>query len=364
MRCFEGGIPSFEIGSIRPPSEGGSASLLLRVTRNCPWNRCKFCYGTPYNREKFQLRSVEEVKKDIDAVKAISDEIKSASWRLGAGGQVNKSVGATIIQNNRWLGVDPCFATVFNWLYSGAETVFLQDANTPIMRTADLVEVIEYLKQTFPSLERVTSYARSKTIFKKTPDELRSLREAGLTRLHIGLETGDDELLKYMDKGVTAAEHIEGGRKAIEAGLELSEYVMPGLGGKTMSERHARETAQVLNKINPHYIRLRPLVPRRRTPLFEIYQSGEFQLLSPHEELREIKLLVEGLEVESRLCFDHMRNPTYKTSFGLMPLFHMDYEGYKFPEEKARVLTLLEEGLQIKESLFISSEDLIGVDTI
>jgi radical SAM superfamily enzyme YgiQ (UPF0313 family) len=357
-------IPSFEIGSIRPPSEGGSASLLLRFTRNCPWNRCKFCYGTPYNREKFQLRSVEELKKDIDAVRAISDEIKGVSWQVGSGGKVDKFVGAAIIQKNRWLSADPCFATVFNWLYSGAETVFLQDANTPIMRTTELVEAIGYLKRTFPSLERVTSYARSKTIFKKTAEELRELREAGLTRLHVGLESGDDELLRYMDKGVSAAEHIEGGRKAIEAGFELSEYVMPGLGGKAGSERHAVETARVLNEINCHYIRLRPLVPRNRTPLFELYRSGEFQLLSPHEELMEIKLLVEGLEVESRLCFDHMRNPTYKTSFGLKPLFHMGYDGYKFPEEKAKVLTLIEEGLQIKEPLFISSKDLIGIDTI
>ena len=159
---------SFEIGAIRPPSEGGSYSLLIRVTRNCPWSRCKFCYGTPYNREKFQLRSVEDIKKDIQVVKEISYEIKQVSWQLGYSGQINNIVGSTIIQREPNLSESHSFVTVFNWLSSGGRTAFLQDADSLIIRTPDLIEVIKYLKETFLSLERITSYARAKAIYRKT----------------------------------------------------------------------------------------------------------------------------------------------------------------------------------------------------
>jgi len=216
---------SFEIGSIRPPSEGGSFSLLLRATRNCPWNKCAFCYGVHYNHERFELRSVEEIKADIESAKAISNEMKALSWKLGYAGRIEPL--ATIIQSNLFYDKDDrdpagdelrnlhCVINVFNWLCSGGKTAFLQDADTLIMRTHQLVEVIRYLKETFPSIERVTSYARAKTIAKKKPEELSQLYQIGLSRLHVGLETGDDELLSYVNKGVTAAEHILAGKKAL-----------------------------------------------------------------------------------------------------------------------------------------------------
>ncbi len=347
----------FEIGPVRPPSEGGSHSLLIRATRNCPWNRCKFCYGSSYNRERFQLRSVEDIKADIRAAKAISDEIKRVSWQLGFAGELNNIVGATIIRSNPNLNDDPSFVTVFNWLGSGARTAFLQDADSFIMRTSELIEVIEYLKETFPSLERITSYARAKSIYRKTLEELKDIRAAGLTRVHVGLETGDDELLKYVDKGVTAEQHIIAGRKAKEAGFELSVYVMPDLGGRARSEQHAKNTARVLNEINPDYIRLRAFVPRPDTPLFDDYQNGTFQLSSPHERLRELRTMIEGLSVTSRICFDHLTNSWRKESGEL--LFRQDYEGYKLPEEKVRVLELIEEGLRVKESMHIDAKDLV-----
>jgi len=347
---------SFEIGAIRPPSEGGSNSLLLRITRNCPWSRCKFCYATFYNREKFQLRPVEDIKQDIRAVKAICDEIQEVSNQLGYAGQINHHVGSTIVEREPELNQSYCFITVFNWLASGGRTVFLQDADSLIMRTPELIEVIKYLKETFPSIERITSYARSLTICHKTPAELKEIRVAGLNRLHVGLETGDDELLKYIDKGVTAEKHILAGRKAKEAGFEFSVYVMPGLGGRTFSEQHAKNTARVLNEIDPHYIRLRPFVPRKGTPLFDACKNGELQLTSPHERLREIKTMVEPLSVTSHLCFDHMMNGWRKESGQL--LFTQDYEGYKLPEEKDRVLELIEEGLRVSESLHVDAREM------
>jgi len=362
---------SFEIGSIRPPSEGGSFSLLLRVTRNCPWNRCAFCYGSPYNHERFELRSVSEVKADIDSVKAMSDEIKAISWKLGYAGRVEPL--APILQSSLFQGKDTenltgdelrnlhSIINVFNWLCSGGKTAFLQDADTPIMYTDQLVEVIRYLKETFPSIERVTSYARSKTIAKRKPEELDQLYQAGLSRLHIGLETGDDELLRYVDKGVTAREQILGGQKAIAAGFELSEYVMPGLGGKSRWVQHAKNTARVLNEINPDFIRLRPFTPGRNTPIFDACLNGELELTSPHERLEEIKLMVENLQVTSRLCFDHNWNASYWSGNRLIPLLKQDYDGYKLPEEKGIVLELINKGLQMDETAFIDVRDSIGI---
>lgn len=350
---------SFELGPIRPPSEGGSHSLLIRVTQNCPWGRCKFCYSSPYGRERFRLRSVEDIKRDIQTAKAISDKIKKVSWQLGYAGKITNVVGTTIIQGNPELNTNHSFVTVFNWLGSGARTAFLQDADSLIMKTSELIEVIEFLREAFPSLERVTSYARAKTIYRKTPEELKSIRAAGLSRLHVGLETGDDELLKYVDKGVTAEQHIVAGRKAKEAGFEFSVYVMPDLGGRARSQQHAENTARVLNEINPDYVRLRPLVPRPDTPLFDEYQTGSFQLSSPHERLRELRTMIEGLSVTSRVCFDHHMNSWRKASGEL--LFKQDYEGYKLPEEKEMVLELIAEGLRVNESVHIDAHDLVSM---
>ena len=359
---------SFEIGSIRPPSEGGSRSLLIRATRNCPWNLCKFCYGTPYNRERFQLRSVEEIKRDIDATKAISEQIEVIAKKLGGVDWAARLIDPYFLYNKAFTELDQkelknfqSVTNVFNWLRSGARSAFLQDANSLIMCTPDLLEVVRYLKQTFPSLQRITSYARAKTLAQKTKtlEELKELREAGLSRLHVGLETGDDELLKYVNKGVTSEEHVLAGRKAKEAGFELSEYWMPGLGGKTMTEQHARNTARVLNEINPDFVRSRRFVPRKATPLFEEWKKGEFQLLSPHEELREIGMMIENLDITGKVCFDHYINPAYRVESGYVWLFKQDYDGYKFPEEKLKVLELVKQGLEIDESLYMRAEDLV-----
>ena len=362
---------AFEIGPLRPPSEGGSFSLLLRVTRNCPWNGCTFCYGRFYNREPFGLRSVDEVKADIDSAKAISDELIEFSLRLGYAGKVGPL--AAVLQSQQLYGKEEtdltekefknlyCLVTVFNFVVTGGENAFLQDADTPIMDTGQLVEVIEYLKRKYPGVKRIASFARSKTLIKKTSEELGRLRQAGIARLYVGLETGDDELLKAIDKGVTAEEHILAGKKSIEAGFELSECVMPGLGGKRLWIQHARNTARVLNEVNPNFIRLSPFVPVDGTPLLDAYRNGEFELTSPHERLREIKLLVENLQVTSRVCFTHNFNASYRLGNKLVPLMKQDYNGYKVPEEKKAVLELIDKGLQLDEKIFVDVNDIAGI---
>ena len=311
---------SFELGPIRPPSE--AYSLLIRVTRNCPWNRCKFCHT--YKGEKFQLRSVEEIKQDITAAKAIQDEIKELSWKSGYGNEVKQ--GASMMLNN---SPNQAYYNVALWLYAGGESAFLQDANSLIMRTNELVEVIRFLKKTLPSINRVTSYARSKTAVKKTPAELRKLHEAGLSRLHIGLESGCDPLLQFMDKGVTAAEHIKGGRKIVESGISLCEYVILGLGGRKMWREHATQTARVLNEIDPDFIRMRTLSINNRMPLYTEIESGNLIRATDEEIVTEEKLLIEGLECHSNYVSDHITN------------LLQEIEG-KLPQDKGKMLATID----------------------
>ena len=334
----------FETGVYRPPSEGGSHSLLLRLTRNCPWNRCGFC--SMYRNEKFEVRSPDEVKGDIDAMASLRDDLTATSVEIGHDGDLTRDTLITLMGKKPELNNHHGFVMFYHWLLAGARTVFLQDANSLIMKTDDLVNVLKYLRQTFPTIERVTTYARSKTLVHKSLDELKTIHASGLDRLHVGLETGDNDLLKKIKKGVTADGHVKGGRKALEAGFQLSEYWMPGLGGTQMWQNHALNTAEVLNQINPHYVRSRPFYALPGTPLHDDLQAGKLTLLSPVEQLLELKQMMEALTITSRVCFDHAGNYWKDQDRNL--LFSHDYEGYKFPEEKEKVLARIEVGLKAK----------------
>ncbi len=345
MTAETAGKYDFEVGMYRPPSEGGSHSLLLRFTRNCPWNKCTFC--AMYKHEKFSMRTVAEIKGDIDSIAGLIKDMQTLSRKLGHAGQINRDVIIATIEQEPALNTSHGFSMVFNWLSSGGKTAFLQDGNSLMMATDKLVEVLTYLRNTFTSLERCTTYARSKTLSRKPQKDLTAIRKAGLDRLHVGLETGDDVLLKKIKKGVTGKEHIEGGEKALAAGFQLSEYWMPGLGGKEDWENHARNTALVLNRINPHYIRSRPFYPYPGTPIHDAQQQGTITLLSPRETLIELKLLIETLDVTSKICFDHAGNRWVNGNGRL--LFTQSYEGYKFPEEKQHVVELVEEGIEAQD---------------
>ena len=319
---------TFELGPIRPPSE--AYSLLIRATRNCPWNRCQFC--PIYKGSKFELRSVEEIIKDIEAAKAISEGIKEIAWKMGHG---NKLIEVAAMLSNQ-LQYGQCVHNVALWLGTRGKTAFLQDSNTLIMRTPELTQVITFLRKTFPSLNRVTTYARSHTAARKSLAELKELKDAGLDRIHIGLETGYDPLLAYMEKGCTAKNHIEGGKKLKEAGISLCEYVMPGLGGKKMSQEHARETARVLNEIDPDYIRLRSLHVTPAMPLWTMLQNGDFELQTEDEVVKEIGIFIENLQVTSHLKSDHTLN------------LLMEVEG-KMPEDKEKCLNIINKYLSLPD---------------
>ncbi|MBW2369591.1 MAG: radical SAM protein [Deltaproteobacteria bacterium] len=331
----------FETGVYRPPSEG-STSLLIRFSRNCPWNRCAFC--SMYKTEKFELRTLDEIKQDIDSMAILCSDLKNISRAPGHGGNITWQAVETLVNRHPELNFHQGFAMVYQWLQAGAHTAFLQDANSLIMKTDPLATALRYLRKTFPSITRVTSYARSRTLAQKSLEALTAIRKAGLDRLHVGLETGDDALLKRIKKGVTAEGHIKSGHKAMEAGFQLSEYWMPGLGGKAMTQNHAINTARVLSKINPHYIRSRPFHPAMGTPLQEDVAKKKLQLLSTMEQMLELKQMVTTLDVTSKVCFDHAGN-NWRDRRGNL-LFTHRYEGYQFPTEKQAVLDLIEEGLR------------------
>jgi radical SAM superfamily enzyme YgiQ (UPF0313 family) len=321
----------FEQGPIRPPSE--AKSLLIRVTRNCPWNKCAFCHT--YRGTKFGIRRVDSVKADIKKMKEIAERIGEISWRLGEGGRVNDLVVSHIFRNEHLF--DDSFRSMAAWLYFGGTSVFLQDADSIIMKTDDLAEILSFVKSEFPTVHRITSYCRSKTAARKSVDELKILKDAGLSRIHVGMESGCDAVLAFIKKGVTAAEHIEGGSRIVQAGLSLSEYVIPGLGGVKWSREHALETAEVLNRINPDFIRLRSLQVRRNTALYQLREEGTFEKLHDEDVVREIRLFIEHLDgIESRIVSDHILN------------LLEEMEG-KLPDDKDKMLGIIDRYFQLPE---------------
>jgi len=332
---------SYDMGPARPPSEGAARSLLIRFTRRCPWNRCLFCAGRRGRiGMKFEYKPVNEIKNDIDIIKSIYDEILAASHKLGYNGHVNNQVMRAILRGNPDIYGDSvggkelqdryqALMHIANWIDSGERTMFIQDSNSIVMRTHELAETLRYLKKTFPKIERITSYARAKTISRKSQEEMNELHEAGLSRVHIGLESGADEVLEYQQKGATAEEQIDAGRKTIAAGIELSEYVMPGLGGRKWSKVHAIETARVLNEIGkPDFIRLRTLKIREGTPLYNDFEAGRFELPTEDEMIDEMELFIQNLTCTSYLVSDHIDNLLFEV------------EGH-LPEDKEKILKVI-----------------------
>jgi radical SAM superfamily enzyme YgiQ (UPF0313 family) len=282
----------FEQGPIRPPSE--ASSLLVRVTRNCPWNRCTFC--SIYKGEKFSLRPVADVIQDIDTVRRFVDELQDP-----------RGASARTAGNLSPADEQALFAAR-SWLAGGLESVFLQDADSLVMRPENLVTILRHIKTRFPMVTRITSYARSDSVARISDENLREIAVAGLNRIHIGLETAADRILLLIRKGVTKEIHIEAGLKAKNAGIELSEYVLTGIGGREFSQEHARETADALNRINPDFIRFRTLHFLDSRQLFANPEE-RYEWTTDLVQAHEILTLIDHLEdITSRIKSDHMFN--------------------------------------------------------
>jgi len=299
-------VIAFELGPIRPPSE--SQSILLRLTRNCPWNKCAFC--PVYKGQKFSTRSVDEVKSDIDSMVRLRDMILEKINEHGLDGKSDHSAIHAVKDLVSEIDADDGYIRqMAYWMYFGMKSLFLQDADSLTLKTDRVVEILRYVREKFPSIERVTSYSRAKTISKKTIDEMKALREAGLNRIHIGMESGSDRVLDLVCKGVTQLEQIDAGKKAMEAGFELSEYFMPGVGGAELMRENALESAKVLSAINPTFIRIRSVIPAPGTPLFEMYREGTWTYPSEEDKVKELRLFIENLhDITSSVKSDHIMN--------------------------------------------------------
>ncbi|MFW9805205.1 MAG: radical SAM protein [Candidatus Thorarchaeota archaeon] len=304
----------YEIGPIRPPSE--ASSLLLRVTRNCQWNRCLFC--PVYKDTEFSIRPLSHVKHDIDLIRKYSDYLLNPSYQI----EIDEPLA---------------YDSAMRWVGQSMKSVFLQDADSLVIGPHNLASILKHLKDNFPDLERVTSYSRSSTINKLSVEDLVLLKESGLTRIHVGLESGSDMVLKMVRKGASKDIHIRAGQKVKEAGIELSEYIMPGLGGKSLSEDHAIESADALNRINPDFIRLRPIAFPIRAPIYTLVESGQFVRCDDLEIVHELHTFIQHLDgISSYLVSDHILN-----LFG-------DLNG-QLPDEKEFMLSILTRFLDLDE---------------
>ena len=307
----------FELGPIRPPSEANS--LLLRITRNCPWNKCKFC-GL-YKNEKFSIRPVNHVKQDIDRVRYFVDKISNAVQNSTIAGQ-----SLTALQSKLPSGDQMAFHTTLTWMRGGMKSIFLQDANTLVIKPDDLIAILDHARQAFPQVERITSYARSHSIARISDEDMSRLADAGLNRIHIGMESASDDVLDFIKKGVDKQTHIVAGQKVKRAGIELSEYFMPGLGGERYSHDNALQTADALNQIDPDFIRIRTLAIPEVTELYEDIEAGRFEPLGDKAVAEELLLFLGNLQgIGSTVKSDHILN-----------LFQ-EVEG-RLPEDKKRMM--------------------------
>jgi hypothetical protein len=273
------------------------------------------------------------VKRDIDLVFRNIERIDALAEEAGGLTSAVIHRARDVTEPGEW----EAFGAALNWkIAGGKKSVFLQDADALVVKPRDLADVLIHLRQRFPTIERVTSYSRARTVYRRKLSDLEALAVAGLNRIHIGLESGCDEVLKKIDKGSTRDMQIEAGLKVKAAGMELSEYVMPGLGGTGLSRRHALDTADALNRINPHFIRMRTLALTPYAPLYEMWESGEFHKCNDIQTAEELLLLIGQLDgISSTITSDHILN-----------LFE-DLEG-TMPDDKARLLETLRFFLDLK----------------
>ena len=274
----------------RPPGEW--KSYLLQTTIGCSNNTCTFC--GMYLDKKFHIRPMADILEDIRMARAY---------------------------------------------YGDVERVFLCDGDAIIMRTQELLTILEALHRAFPSLQRVTTYAGPRSTLTKTPEELRTLREAGLTRAYLGVETGCDALLKQVKKGVDAAQMLEAGVRLREAGMDLWVMVILGLAGTgEPSRRHMLDTAAMMNEMKPRHLSALTLTLDPGTELYRDYRAGRFHPITPRESLLEAKLLLENLTVDPlHFTCNHASN-------------YLPLKG-GLPEDRDRFLAMLDRALAGEQEL-------------
>ncbi len=248
---------------IRPPSE--ARSLLIRTVRGCNWSRCLFCGIYDYFDTPYSERTVDDVIKDIDALHDMYGDI--------------------------------------------FKTAFLGDANPLHLPMDFLVEVLKHLRVKFPSVNRVTAYARASSLAKKTQEELLAIHDAGLDRVHVGMESGSDAVLSLHKKGTSQKQLIDAGKKSMASGMELSFYFLLGLGGQALWEDHVKGSACVINEVKPDFVRVRRLWIHPMSKLMEKIHAGEFIEQTAEGTVIELRDLIATLDpTPAVLACDHSNN--------------------------------------------------------
>lgn len=264
---------TYDTPVFRPPSE--ARSFILRVTRGCAHNKCTYC--NMYRGVPFQILSDEEISRQI--------------------------------------------ALAVHYGKESVRRVFLADGDALVLPTAKLLKILQALRENFPKLQRVASYAAPKDILRKSEEELCQLKEAGLQLLYYGMETGDDITLKAVNKGVNAAEAIEAGRRVTASGMKLSLMVILGLAGKEGSQRHALETAKAINIIQPTMLSALCLMLYRGSELLDQFENGEFNPMSPQGLMEELHLMMQNIDLpQGKHCLfrsNHVSN--YVQLAGTLP---------------------------------------------
>jgi len=302
---------------IRPPSEW--KSYFLPLTSGCSNNTCAFC---GYYGSKLQIREVGDAKKEIDAV-------------------------ALYARNGVHLPNIPelVYAESQGW---DGKRVFLQDGDALVYPFPRLREVLQYLNQKLPFLERVGTYATAQDILRRSPNELKDLKELKLGILYMGVESGDDDVLQWVGKGVNSQQMVEAGRKAKEAGIVLSVTVILGLSGIDRNEKHALETARILSEIDPDYVGALTLILVQGTPLYQEWKQGSFALISPFEFLKELKIIIENCSFTN--CFFSSMHPSN----------YFSVRG-RLPQDKEKMISELEYVLEKRDLSLLRPEFLRGL---
>ncbi len=302
---------------IRPPSEW--KSYFLPLTSGCSNNTCTFC---GYYGSKLQIRDVDDIKSEIDAVALFT----RSGIRLP---QVSKMV----------------YAVAQGW---DGKRVFLQDGDALVYPFPKLREVLQYLNGKLPCVERIGTYATPQDILRRSSDELKELRRLRMGIFYTGLETGDDELLQKIGKGVSSDEVVEAGKKVKEAGVSFSVTIILGLGGIEGSKRHVFETARILTEIDPDYVGALTLTLVPGTPLYERWERNEFHPLSPFQSLEELRLIIENSNFTD-CFFSSMHASNYLSVRG------------KLPQDRERMLRELEVVLAARDPSLLRPEFLRGL---
>ena len=278
----------YEEPVFRPPCESGS--LIIQATIGCPHNKCTFC--GMYKMKKYRVRPLVEIKEDIEMARRV--------WHKPS-------------------------------------SVFLADGNTIAMRAKDLAQVLDYVREAFPDVRRISCYGGARFIRGRKVEDLRLLREHGLDIVYMGLESGDDEILRMVRKGATADDYVRAAEKLRESGILLSTYVLAGLGGRERTVEHALGSAETLNRMRPDYIRIRTLVLMPGFPMYDELETSGFHELNGREVTKETQLLLENLDVEgAEFLSDHVSN--YLPVYG------------RLQEDKERMLAAIDEALEVADN--------------